>query len=112
MINSSRSLFVPRSYRITGTSSRTSCAHDQAPMHPSAPVIRKRSSFIVRPLADERAKGRAAGQRPSCVLVDGDDLGVELERGAPCSSGPNPESLVPPNGTWTSAPAVWEFTWG
>src|SRR5439155_19367447 len=108
MINSSRSLFVPRSYRITGTSSRTSCAHDQAPMHPSAPVIRKRSSFIVRPLADERAKGRAAGQRPSCVLVDGDDLGVELERGAPCPSGPNPESLAAPHRPRTSEHAGWD----
>src|SRR5438094_664416 len=96
MISSSRSMFALRSYRITGTSSRTSCAHDQAPMHPSAPVIRKRSSLIVRSFADERGTGRAAGERPSCVLVDGDDLGVELERGAPLLMGPEARALDPP----------------
>src|SRR5438093_1064171 len=48
MISSRRSMFALRSYRITDTSSRTSCAHHQAPMHPSAPGIRQLSALFGR----------------------------------------------------------------
>ena len=66
----------------------------QAPRQPRMPVTRMR---------------RGLGKRG--VLIHRDGLGEELERGAALLVGPKPEPLSPPKGTWTSAPAVCEFTW-
>src|SRR6202011_5743284 len=62
MINSSRLWSDPRSKATTGTCSRTSVRTVQAPMHPSAPVTRNRSSGILVHGYDLRVElqGRAA----------------------------------------------------
>src|SRR5206468_3620191 len=78
MISSRRRGSEPRSKATTGTRSSTSVRTVHAPMQPSAPVTRKRSLM-----------------RPSCVLVDGDDLRVELERGATLLVGPEAGPLDP-----------------